>query len=510
MNDPRKRLISGSIFRTLYFVVQLAVVFVMTPIVIRGLGDDQYGLWILILALFGICALMDFGLSSGLARFISRAIGRKDEDEMLAHFNTGFVLYSALGAAAFGLSLVAALTCYLVIQQQQLAQLVAAVVVALGLRLSLRFPALAFRAVLSAHLRYDLYSIAAIIGLVVANVGIYWLISRGAGIRGIAVVMLIASFLESVLYVAFAKMAFRGLRVSFDRYDAFSKSELLGYGWKTVLCQVGNVLIFRVDPLIISVCLGTHMNTFFSVGARLNEYFKQLVSSLIGNMSPVFSQREGEGDFHAVREIFLNITKVSTFVAVFIGGSLIFYGDEFILRWLGPRFGEAYDVAVVLCFGYTLILMQDPSSSLLYGLSKHHYSAALAISQGLLNVGLSIPLAGYLGMQGVAWGTTIGLTINILLIQPFIVCRIVRLPVPRYFGAIAWIALKSALCLALFFSVAAPYLKADYVSIALVGGVQLAVFIPVTMFFILNARERALLSLALTRRTRPPLAMLDA
>ncbi len=510
MHDPRKKLISGSIFRTLYFFIQIAVVFVMTPIVIHGLGDDQYGLWILILSLFGICALLDFGLSSGLARFISRAIGRKDEDEILAHFNTGFFLYCMLGAATFVLSLIGAFACYLLIQQQALAKLVTIVVIVLGLRLSLRFPALAFRGVLSAHLRYDLYSIAAIVGLLLANAGIYWLITHGKGIRGIAVVMLGASVAESLLMVIFAKVAFRNLRISLDRYDAFSKSELLGYGWKTVLCQVGNVLIFRADPLIISACLGPHVNTFYSVGARLNEYFKQLVSSLIGNMSPVFSQREGEGDFNAIREIFLNITKVSTFVAVFIGGSLFFYGDAFIQRWLGPRFGEAYEVAVVLCFGYTLALMQDPSSSLLYGLSKHHYSAALANTQGLLNVGLSIPLAGYLGMQGVAWGTTIGLTVNILLIQPFIVCRIVRLPAPRYYGSIAWIALKTLASLGLFFAIADRFVTPDYGRIALVGAVQVLVFVPVTMYFILNARERALLSLAFTRRTKPPLAMLDA
>ena len=510
MHDPRKRLISGSVFRTLYFFIQLAVVFVMTPIVIHGLGDDQYGLWILILSLFGICALMDFGLSSGLARFISRAIGRKDEEEILAHFNTGFFLYCALGAAAFVLSLVAALVSFLLIRQQELAKLVATVVVALGLRLAFRFPALAFRGVLSAHLRYDYYSIAAIVGLLLANAGIYWLISRGAGIRGIATVMLCASVVESLLIVVFAKMAYPKLRVDLDRYDSFSKGELLGYGWKTVLCQVGNALIFRVDPLIISACLANNVNTFYSVGSRLNDYFKQLVSSLIGNMSPVFSQREGEGDFHAIREIFLNLTKVSTFVATFIGGSLVFYGDEFILRWLGTRFLDSYEVAVVLCFGYTLMLMQEPSSALLYGLSKHHYSAALAIAQGLVNVGLSIVLAGYLGMQGVAWGTTIGLTINILLIQPFIVCRIVRLPAPRYYGAIAWMAIKTLASLALFFSLADRYVAASYASIALVGAVQVLVFIPVTMFFILNARERALLSMAFTRRTRPPLAMLDA
>ena len=509
MNDPRKRLISGSIFRTLYFFIQLAVVFVMTPVVIHGLGDDQYGLWILVLSLFGICALMDFGLSSGLARFISRAIGRKDEDEALAHFNTGFFLYCALGVVVMAVSSVSALACYLVIQQQSLAKLVATVVIVLGLRLSLRFPALAFRGVLSAHLRYDLYSIAAIVGLVLANAGIYWLMQRGSGIRGIAVVMLGASVVESLLIVVFAKVAFRRLTISLDRYDQFSKGELLGYGWKTVLCQIGNVLIYRVDPLIISVFLGPHINTFFSVGARLNEHFKQLLSSLIGNMSPVFSQREGEGDFDAVREIFLHITKVSTFVSVFIGGSLIFYGDEFIQRWLGTRFGEAYEVAVVLCFGYTLTLMQDPSSSLLYGLSKHHYSAALAIGQGLVNVGLSIPLASYLGMQGVAWGTTIGLTMNILLIQPFIVCRIVKLTPARYYGAISWTLLKTLAPLALFFFLAERFMLADYSRIALVAAIQIAVFVPITLLFILNRTERALLRAALTRKNRSPLALLD-
>jgi O-antigen/teichoic acid export membrane protein len=509
MKDPRKRLISGSIFRTLHFFLQLAVAFIMTPLVIGNLGEDQYGLWILILAVFGIGSMMDFGLSSGLSRYISRAIGTKDTDDILTHFNTGFLIYCAIGFVALVLSLAGASVCFLLIQQQQLAKLVATVVAVLGLNLTLRFLTLGFRGILTAHLRYDYYSIAASVGLLLANLGIYWLISRGAGIRGIAVVILFSSLVESLLILMFAKITFPELSFSLARFDDAAKKRLLGYGWKTILCQIGNILIYRADPLIISAVLFTSANTFYSIGSRLNEYFKQLVSSLIGNMSPVFSQREGEGDFNAVREIFLHITKVSTFVSVFIGASLIFYGDEFILRWLGPRFIESYDVAAVLAFGYTLTLMQHPSSSLLYGLSKHHYGAALAILQGILNVALSIPLAGYLGLPGVAWGTAIGLSINILLIQPFVICRIVKLPTTRYYGAIASITLKTLVPLGLFFALADRFMTPDYGRILLVGAVQALIFIPLTYYFILDARERKLLSLALTQRKRPPLAMLE-
>lgn len=509
MKDPRKQLISGSIFRTLHFFLQLTVAFVMTPLVIRGLGEDQYGLWILILAVFGIGSMLDFGLSSGLARYISRATATDDSDDILAHFNTGFFIYCAIGFAALLLSFAAALICFLVIQEQQLAKLVATVVAVLGLNLTLRFLTLAFRGILTAHLRYDFYSIAASVGLLLANLGIFWLISHGSGIRGIAVVVLVASVIESLLIIMFAKVTFPKLRISLAQFDDDARSRLMSYGWKTLLCQIGNILIFRVDPLIISTVLFTSANTFYSVGSRLNEYFKQLVSSLIGNMSPVFSQREGEGDFHAIREIFLHITKVSTFVSVFIGTSLIFYGDEFILRWLGPRFIESYDVAAVLAFGYTLTLMQHPSSSLLYGLSKHHYGAALAILQGVLNVALSIPLAGYLGLPGVAWGTTIGLSVNILLIQPFVICRIVKLPTTRYYGAITSITLKTLIPLGLFFALADRFMTPDYGRILLVGAVQAVIFIPLTFYFILDARERKLLSLALTQRKRPLRAMLD-
>lgn len=283
MKDPRKRLISGSVFRTLHFFLQLAVAFIMTPLVIRGLGEDQYGLWILIVAVFGIGSMMDFGLSSGLARYISRAIGAKDNDDILVHFNTGFFIYCAIGFVALVLSLAGALASYLVIHEQHHAKLVATVVAVLGLNLTLRFLTLAFRGILTAHLRYDFYSIAASVGLLLANLGIYWLVSRGAGIRGIAVVLLAASLAESLLIVLFAKFTFPKLRLSLDQFDDDAKSRLLGYGWKTVLCQFGNILIYRADPLVIQACLFTSANTFYSVGARLNEYFKQLVSSLIGN-----------------------------------------------------------------------------------------------------------------------------------------------------------------------------------------------------------------------------------
>src|SRR5690625_6333705 len=52
---------------------------ILTPFIIRGLGDSEYGLYMLIGAFVGYIAVLDFGLGNATVRFVSKYRAENDK-----------------------------------------------------------------------------------------------------------------------------------------------------------------------------------------------------------------------------------------------------------------------------------------------------------------------------------------------------------------------------------------------------------------------------------------------
>ena len=504
MNTSR-RLFFGSALRVVQFALQLAVVFFMTPFILHSLGVAMYGSWILITACVGYTALMDLGLSTGVARYISRAAGQGNDAEVNRVINTSLRLFSLVGLVVFFATLIGAGLCFFAVNKTDEARALALTVLFLGTRMALKFPTRTFDGVLTSHLRYDLQVIATLTSFLSAYALIFLLLRGGHGIAAMAAAMLGCSLVEYALIFFFARRSYPQMRLAGGATDGAMRRTLFDYGWKTVVWQFANTLRFKVDAPVIAAFLGRGLIAPYNIGAQLNTYFYEFVTTFIGNLSPVFSRYEGKGDYVAIREKFLMMTRIATVISIFGGASIIFYSHDFILRWMGAGFvGQlphqfSYVVATILAAGYTLTLMQTPSSSLLFGISKHHYGAFMCLGEGLLNLVLSLALVKPLGIYGVALGTTIGLVVNQVFVYPVVACRSIQLPRAIFYRDIGWVAVKTGGLLAFYFWAVKSSLRPDYLTLTVLGAVQTLLFVPLCYFLVLHAPEKKILNSLVTQ-----------
>ncbi len=493
MNTGQK-LIKGSMLRSANFLLQVAVAFIMTPFIIHSLGDRLYGFWVLVGSFIGYYGLLDLGLSSATQRYVSRAIGQNDSQEMNNIISSSFFLFLIAGVVVLFISFIAALSCFYFIKNPLEVTLFREVVIILGISVAIGFPMRAFGGILTSSLRYDLSSYASIIRLIISNILIYYFLKIGYGILAIAIISSFASLLEYTLILIFSKVAFPQLKISYSFYRRDKVKSLFVYSSKTFIAQLGDILRFRIDSFVIAGFLNLSLVTYYSVGARLIEYFGQFIISSVGIMSPVFSQYEGRGDYEALRKSFLTATRISVILSVFIGASIIYYGKVFIQRWVGPGFESSYYVALILCIPYIIALMQTPAIGLLYGISKHQYFAVANTCEGLLNLMLSIILIRFYGIYGVALGTAIEMIIFKLFIQPIYTCHAINLSIYGYYFKILLLtAIKTLTPLLLYFYLMKDFLKANYINILISSGIQIMFFIPIAFFFVLSKQERRLI-----------------
>jgi len=491
--DISRKLIKGSIARTVNFFLQIVVAFIMMPFIVHSLGDRMYGFWVLITAFIGYYGLLDLGLSSATQRYVSRAIGKNDVKEMNEVVNTTFFIFARVGLIAFIISILASIFCSNFITNPEEISLFRKVIILLGFGVAIGFPMRVFGGILESNLRYDLSTYASMAKIIVANAFIFYFIKQGYGILALALITVITNLLEYSLVVLFSKWSMPHFKIHWSFYKKDKVKTLFKYSGNTFIAQLGDILRFRLNSFVIASFLNVSWVTYYSVGARLIEYFAQFISSSLGIMLPVFSQYESVGDFDNIRKKFISATRISVILSVFIGTSIFFYGHVFIERWMGQDFGKSYYVAAILCLPYTIALMQNPSVGLLYGISQNRYFAIANTSEGALNVILSIILVKYYGIYGVAMGTAISMAIFKILIQPIFVCRTINLSLYDYFiKTLVVTMIKVLIPLFIYYILIKEYLKADYLTILLSSGIQILIFIPIAFVFILNKKEKQL------------------
>ena len=79
----------------------------LSPYILHRLGDDAFGLWILIFSVTGYYGLFDLGIRSSIVRYVARFSATDDHAELNRLVNTAMFGYSAIGILALGITLVA-------------------------------------------------------------------------------------------------------------------------------------------------------------------------------------------------------------------------------------------------------------------------------------------------------------------------------------------------------------------------------------------------------------------
>lgn len=480
----------NSIYRTGYFFLSVLIALGMTPVIVDALGDRMYGLWIIIGAFMGYYGFLDFGISTAVSRFVSRALSKNDTDEINRVLSAAFFLFSGVTLIILALTAIAIQCSSLFFESLVEADSFNLAVTILGLQLALGFPLRTFSGVLTAFLRYDLHTFAVTVRLILGNGLIFWLLQNGHGIVAMAWSLFAANLLQYALFFLFARRVYPKLRLRRSWVDKNSIKSLANYSAKSFAVELAGILRHKIDVLVIAKFIGLSAVTPYAIGARLIEYFINLTGSLMGNISPLFSRYEGEDNHDKLRKTFLFLAPINVAIAVFIGASIVFYGEHFILWWMGPDYHVAYIVAAILAPPITLSLMQNISHNVLYGVSKHHITSIVGVAGGVLNLALSIALVGRFGIQGVAAATAIELVFFKILIEPVWIARSIGVPALVYYSTFFGALLKSLLPLLLFFLAAHSFLAANPIRLGVVFAMQCLVFAPVAWILILSQETR--------------------
>jgi O-antigen/teichoic acid export membrane protein len=404
--------------------VTSAVGFFLSPFILHRLGDDAFGLWILIFSLTGYYGLFDFGIRSSIVKYVAEFEATGDRDRLSRVVNVSIFSFGCIALALLAATGVCSLYVDSIfrvppdfLHTARLLVLVAGSAVALG------FPLSVFAGILEGLQQFHFINLVQVVTTLLRAVIIVLALQHGLGLLSI-VFITVALPLLTYLLCAWRVLGTMALQFGVRYVDRATFRQIFHYSSSTFVSLLAYRLRFQSDAVIIGAMLSTSAITYFSVGSKLVSYSLMPVTGLAQIFTPMASHFQAAGDRERLRKLFVQGNRACALVVFPISATLLVLGKSLIDVWVGARYEPSYVILVILLIPSILSLVQGSSRQVLYGVGRHRALAIVNITEGVVNVVMSIVLIRYWGIVGDALGTAIPLMCSAVFFSPQYLCRL--------------------------------------------------------------------------------------
>lgn len=406
----------------------------LSPYILHRLGDDAFGLWILIFSVTGYYGLFDLGIRSSIVRYVARFSATDDRTELNRLVSTAMFGYSTIGILAMSITLVATYYIHSIFPKIPVQFLSTArwLLLIVGTSVSAGFPIGVFSGILEGLQRFYLLNLTSACTTVIRALLIVIALTHGLGLLTLA---LITAGLPLLGGLVNATVVFRllPLRFGLQFVSRASSRMIASYSGTTFVIILAGRLRFKTDALVIGTFVSAAAVTYFTIGSRLVDYSSEAVSSLAQLVIPMSSQSQAKGDLDGLRKIFVLGNRACAFIIFPITAALTILGKAVIEAWVGPKYVAAsYPVLLVLLYPTALMLAQSASGRTLWALAKHRVLAVVTLIEGIVNLVLSVILVRHYGILGDAIGTAIPLACTQIFFLPAHLCHLLGVKLASY------------------------------------------------------------------------------
>lgn len=500
-----KKLFRGTSLSVLDHVVKSVALFVTTPLIVRGLGQEGYGQWLLGMSILGYLLMLDLGMSLGVSRFLSTSIGAKDLERQAAVLAVSQRFYRRVGAIVAAGSLIAGpLTVFILgwnAHSWELMITVAICGMTLALKFRYRLPGLMLRS----HVRYDLLSIASIVRVAVQACAVSFAMWHQSSVLAVGLIQACSDLLELGMQSWWSRDLRSQIRPVMASLNTGLFNELKqrvsAYSRDSMLSSLGDTLRYQIGSVVLGSIRGASEVAVYSTGLRLIMMYVDFnLAAFGGGMLMVFGQMHGAGDEEGTLNQFRRLTKIAAGFAGWAMGGIVLLGQPFLHRWLGTGFDDSFHTLLILALPFAFLAMQFPAYNLLSAKGHQRYLMWISCIGGICTTLCSIPAGMIGGVHGIAYvlGTEILLTVVIFI--PWLLKKCLGIQPLSYFtGTVLLPAMKALVLPVLVAWFMRGWRVPDYGALFVVGCAYTLAFILPSPWLLLDAAGRQTLRRAIGR-----------
>jgi O-antigen/teichoic acid export membrane protein len=426
MSSTGRALLRGGSFRLVALGTSLLLQMAMLPFVLRHLGDHLYGLWAVIGSATGYYGLLDLGVSSAVALFVSKELGRKDPLAAANYVAAGKKVFLRSALAICVLSVIVAMIGGHFFENPDDRLLFTKTALIVGLGIGFAFPAKLHSGLLVAHLRHDVIAAFSFGSTILRAALIYISLSLGGGILALAIINASISVAVAFATIVVSKRVCATLPIV-AKPPAATMQEIARYAGYSLVSQIGNFLRTKIHPITISAFLRLSEVTPYAIQDRLQGIVGDICDACLTMLTPVFSRQDGKGDRDAILRTYLLAYKISCYMGSFLLGMLLIMAPCFLHVWLGRDSAMIVYLLYLRAGGTLAGIIQMPSVNLLIGAKSNRAYAIINSVHAIITLLSTILLIQQWGLPGVVIGVSATTLVMKTVVQASMAGKIVGL-----------------------------------------------------------------------------------
>ena len=412
MKSQRK---AGILLSYLSQFIQLLSGLLYTPVMLRLLGQSEYGLYTLVYSVTAYLSLLSLGFSSSYIRYYSR-IRQKGDERELARFNGMFLsVFLVMSLLCLLCGAVMVIHIHSIfgdgLSDAEYATASVLMVFMIG-NMALSFPNSVFSSITSAHERFLFQKTLAVLQNILNPFLTLPLLIMGYGSVGMVVVttvLTVGHFTANVVYC----LHHLHVSFSFTHPDFALLKEMWVFTSFIFINLIVDQLNWNVDKYLLGRFAGTSAVAVYGVAATLNTHYISLSTSISSVFVPeVHRIVASSNDNRLLTALFTRVGRIQFLLLSLVLSGFIFFGRPFLHYWVGDSYCDSYGIALALMGPVTVPLIQNTGIEIQRAKNLHTVRSVVYLLIAIANVGLSIPLIHWYGALGAALGTAFSLSVG--------------------------------------------------------------------------------------------------
>lgn len=401
----------GAILSYLITILNMMVSLIYTPVMIRLLGQSEYGLYTLVGSVVSYLSIFSLGFSGAYLRFFSRYDSKNDE-KGVAKLNGMFLtLFLVMGLMAFTCGMV--LSCFteevfgtnLTVLELQKAEILMKFLV---VNIVLTFPSSVMDSIIGSQEEFLFQRIVTLAGIVCNPFICLPLLIAGYGSVAVVAVTTGITLLKLVVNSWYC---IKKLHTQFDfkNFDWSLLKEMSGFSFFLFLNMIIDQINWSIDKFVLGRVAGTVAVAVYGAGAQINSLYINFSSAISSVFAPRINRIAQLDKTTMCKEftvLFIKVGRIQALILLLIASGVVIFGEFFVTDvYTSKEYKDAYVVALFLILPVTIPLIQNLGIEIQRAVNKHKVRSVIYIIMAVLNAMVSIPLAKQFGPIGCAMGT---------------------------------------------------------------------------------------------------------
>lgn len=467
---------------------------VLTPFIIRSLGNSEFGLYTLIGSFVAYLTLLDLGLNNTIVRYVAKYQAEKDKNSEKKFLSTALWIYCGI---ALVLVLVGILLYYqldslfktsLTVSELERAKTMFLILI---FNLAITIPGGAFEAICNAYQYFVFPRLIKIIKYVMRAICIFAILSYGG--KAISLVLIDTILNILVIIVTFLFVYFKlGIRLKFNLFDKQLTKEIFSYSFWVFLYGIVHLFQWNAGQVVLGITTSTLIVAIFGVGVMLGGYYNSFGGALNSVLIPKAMQMVVDNKKGIeLTQTMASIGRLNGYLMFFILTSFILFGQQFINLWIGEEYHDAWFISLAMMLGMTLLLFQVFGNTILEANKKNKFKSILSLITVSSAIIIGYLLSNKYGVYGMIIPLSLSMVINGVIMN-FYFKKIFDFNINLFYKEVMLkqLIIYGALILICLWMISYVDIN-SWFKILTIGTVYCLLFFIISYFFIMNTYEKS-------------------